>query len=75
MAVAEETAGGGEVKPGRKSYPLYDSPLLKARARVQEGRMNEGRVKVDAYGPLANLPIIKSALQMFDGQIASFADM
>jgi MoaA/NifB/PqqE/SkfB family radical SAM enzyme len=54
---------------GRKSYPLYDSLLLKAGARVQEGW-----VQVDASGPLAHLPLIKSALQMFDGQIAAYAD-
>ena len=55
--------------PGCKSYPLYDSLLLKAEARVLEGR-----VKVDACGPLAHLPLIKSALQMFDGQLPANAD-
>ena len=74
MAEAGEAAGVGDGKSGHKSYPLYDSPLLKARARIQEGLMKEGRVKVDASGPLAHLPLIKSALRMFDGQIASHAD-
>jgi MoaA/NifB/PqqE/SkfB family radical SAM enzyme len=69
----------GEGRSCRKSYPLYDSTLLKAGARVQEGRMQqdqvkEGRVKVDASGPLAHLPLIKSALQMFDGQLPAHAD-
>ena len=69
----------GEGRSGRKSYPLYDSLLLKAGARVQEGRMQqdlvkEGRVQVDACGPLAHLPLIKSALQMFDGQLPAHAD-
>jgi MoaA/NifB/PqqE/SkfB family radical SAM enzyme len=61
--------GEGDEKSGRKSYPLYNSPLLRAEARVQEGR-----VKVDASGPLAHLPLIKSALQMFDGQLPAHAD-
>lgn len=73
MAEGEEVAGvgvgEGDGKSGRKSYPLYTSPLLKAGARVQEGR-----VKVDASGPLAHLPLIKSALEMFDGQLPSRAD-
>jgi MoaA/NifB/PqqE/SkfB family radical SAM enzyme len=77
MARAGE--GEGEGRPGRKSYPLYDSLLLKAGARVQEGRMQqdqvkEGRVHVDACGPLAHLPLVKSALQMFDGQLPAHAD-
>ncbi|MEI6102937.1 MAG: radical SAM protein [Methanothrix sp.] len=58
---------------GSKSYPLYDNPLLKAEARLQEGAA-QALVKVDAHGPLAHLPIVKSALQMFDGQIAAHAD-
>ncbi len=56
-----------------KSYPLYDSPLLRAEARLQEGQA-QALVKVDAHGPLAHLPLVKSALQMFDGQIAAHAD-
>lgn len=58
----------------KKSYPLYDSPLLKAQARISEGQGRGARVLVDAHGPLAHLPLIKSALQMFDGQIAACAD-
>jgi len=69
----------GEGRSGRKSYPLYDSLLLRAWARVQEGRMQQDQVKegwvlVDACGPLAHLPLIKSALQMFDGQLPAHAD-
>jgi MoaA/NifB/PqqE/SkfB family radical SAM enzyme len=70
---AGEVEGEGEREgignSRRKSYQLYDSPLLRAGARVQEGR-----VKVDACGPLAHLPLIKSALQMFDGQLPVNAD-
>lgn len=58
----------------KKSYPLYDSPLLKAQARVEGGQARGTKVLVDACGPLAHLPLIKSALQMFDGQIAACAD-
>jgi MoaA/NifB/PqqE/SkfB family radical SAM enzyme len=58
---------------GSKSYPLYDSLLLKAEARLQEGAA-QALVKVDAHGPLAHLPLVKSALQMFDGQIAAHRD-
>jgi MoaA/NifB/PqqE/SkfB family radical SAM enzyme len=58
---------------GSKSYPLYDSPLLKAEARLQEGAA-QALVKVDAHGPLAHLPLVKSAMQMFDGQIAAHRD-
>ncbi|MGB7545428.1 MAG: radical SAM protein [Methanothrix sp.] len=47
-----------------KSYSLYDGHLLKARAR-----MEGGRVRIDSSGPLIHLPMIRSALQMFDGQI------
>jgi MoaA/NifB/PqqE/SkfB family radical SAM enzyme len=49
---------------GVRSYSLYDTPLLKARARLEGGR-----VKIDSSGPLGLLPRISSALQMFDGQI------
>ncbi len=51
-----------------KSYQLYRNPLLKAEARVLEGR-----VKVDITGPLAHLPLIKSSMQMFEGQVAVHA--
>jgi MoaA/NifB/PqqE/SkfB family radical SAM enzyme len=64
----------GDGKSGLKSYQLYDSPLLKARARVQQGRAQGARVMVDACGPLAHLPLIKSALQMFDGQLPAYVD-
>ena len=47
-----------------KSYSLYDSPLLKARARLEGGR-----VRIESSGPLSHLPVIRSALQMFEGQI------
>ena len=71
--------GDGKGRSGRKSYPLYDSPLLKAKARVQEGRIQQdqtqgARVQVDACGPLAHLPLVKSALQMFDGQLPAHSD-
>ena len=68
--------GGAERdgKSGLKSYQLYDSPLLKAWARVQQGQAQGARVMVDACGPLAHLPLIKSALQMFDGQLPAYAD-
>ncbi|MDQ1261720.1 MAG: hypothetical protein QG575_901 [Euryarchaeota archaeon] len=74
----EDGGEGGEGKKRtesrRKSYPLYNSPLLKAEARVPEGQARGAKVLVDARGPLAHLPLIKSALQMFDGQIAAYAD-
>jgi MoaA/NifB/PqqE/SkfB family radical SAM enzyme len=69
MARAGVGDGDGEGRSGRKSYPLYDSPLLRAGARVQEGR-----VQVDACGPLAHLPLVKSALQMFDRQLPAHTD-
>jgi len=47
-----------------KSYSLYDSPLLKARARIESSR-----VRIESSGPLSHLPMINSALQMFEGQI------
>jgi len=78
-AGAGDESGEGEKRTERtnccrKSYQLYDSPLLKAEARVAEGQVHGARVSVDARGPLAHLPLIKSALQMFDGQIAAHAD-
>lgn len=57
-----------------RSYPLYDSLFLKAKAKVSKDRARGARVQVDASGPLAHLPLIQSALQMFDGQIAACAD-
>jgi len=51
------------------SYSLYHSSLLRARASLQGGR-----IKLDLGGPLARLPMIKSALEMFDGQIPALAD-
>ena len=56
-------------KSGGKSYLLYKSPMLRAWASVRGTR-----VKVDACGPLAHLPPIKSALRMFDGQLPAYAD-
>ena len=47
-----------------KSYSLYDSPLLKAKARIEGGR-----VRIESSGTLSRLSVIRSALQMFDGQI------
>ena len=52
----EEWNGEGGAKSRCKSYPLYKSPLLRAEARVQEGRALGARVRVDAHGPLAICP-------------------
>ncbi len=52
-----------------RSYTLLHSPLLRARASLQKGR-----VKIDVGGPLAYLPMIKSSLEMFDGQIPVLAE-
>jgi MoaA/NifB/PqqE/SkfB family radical SAM enzyme len=51
-----------------RHYNLYRSPLLKASAFLEDGK-----VRIDAKGPLAHLPQIKSSLQMFDGQIPALA--
>jgi MoaA/NifB/PqqE/SkfB family radical SAM enzyme len=51
-----------------RSYVLYNNPLLKAKALVRAER-----VTLDVSGPLGHLPMIKSALQMFDGQIPVLA--
>ena len=51
-----------------RSYLLYRNPLLKAEARVLEGR-----IKVDIAGPLAHLPLIRSSMEMFEGQVAAHA--
>ncbi len=52
-----------------RSYTLYKNPLLRAEASLQGGR-----VMVDLSGPLALLPMIKSSMEMFDGQIPALAD-
>lgn len=52
-----------------RSYTLYRHPLLKAEAKIQEGR-----TRIGVSGPLSHLPLIKSALQMFDGQIPVRSD-
>jgi MoaA/NifB/PqqE/SkfB family radical SAM enzyme len=49
-------------------YVLYRSPLLKAMASVQEGR-----VMVEVNGPLARLQAIRSSMEMMDGQNAASA--
>jgi len=51
-----------------KEYLLYDSPLLKASARL-----HEGRVKVHFKGPLSLLPAMRSAAVMIDGQLPASA--
>ena len=51
-----------------KEYLLYDSPLLRAVARLQEGR-----VKVDFKGPLSLFPAMRSAAGMIDGQLPASA--
>ena len=64
-------SGSGKAKDAvssDKSYQLYHNPLLKAEARVQEGR-----VKVHITGPLAHLPLIKSSMEMFEGQVPAHA--
>ena len=59
----------GDMSQGSsRSYLLYRNPLLKAEARVQEGQ-----VKVDIAGPLARLPLIRSSMEMFEGQVAAHA--
>jgi MoaA/NifB/PqqE/SkfB family radical SAM enzyme len=46
------------------AYRLYGSPLLRAEARIENGR-----VRIASSGPLSALPLIRSAMQIFDGQI------
>ena len=48
-----------------RSYLLYRNPLLRAEARLERGR-----VKVNVAGPLAHLPLIKTSMEMFEGQVA-----
>ncbi len=47
-----------------RSYTLYRHPLLNARADVLQGRTD-----IRVSGLLSHLPMIQSALQMFDRQI------
>jgi MoaA/NifB/PqqE/SkfB family radical SAM enzyme len=51
-----------------KRYDLYRNPLLTASAFLEDGK-----IRIEAKGPLARLPLIKSSLQMFDGQIPAKA--
>jgi MoaA/NifB/PqqE/SkfB family radical SAM enzyme len=51
------------------SYQLYSSPLLRAEARVENGL-----VKIETSGPLSGLRLIRSAMQMFEGQVPSQAE-
>ena len=51
-----------------RSYPLYRSPLVRADARLEGGR-----VKIRVMGPLATLPAIRSSMELFDGQLAARA--
>ena len=48
-------------------YSLYSNPLLNAKARLLEGR-----VQVDLQGPLSLLPGVKSSIEMIDGQIPAY---
>jgi len=57
------------MKSEGRSYSLLHNPLLRAKASLREGR-----VKIDVGGPLAHLPMIKSYLEMFDGQIPILAE-
>ena len=52
-----------------RSYPLYGSALVHAKARLVGGR-----VKIKLNGPLASLPVIRSSMELFDGQLAVRAD-
>jgi MoaA/NifB/PqqE/SkfB family radical SAM enzyme len=47
-----------------REYLLYESSLLRAAARLQEGR-----VKVDLSGPLSLFPAMRSAAGLIDGQL------
>ncbi|MCJ7442922.1 MAG: radical SAM protein [Methanotrichaceae archaeon] len=47
-----------------QSYMLVDSPLIKAKAAFENGR-----IKVSSFGLLSMLPYIRSAVEMIDGQI------
>jgi len=52
-----------------KPYRLYNNPLLRAYAA-----MEEGKVRVSVEGLLSILPGIKSAIGLIDGQIPARAD-
>ncbi len=51
-----------------KRYTLASSPLLRAEASVADGR-----VRLEAAGPLGRLPFVKSAQRIADGQIPVMA--
>ncbi len=57
------------MKSAGRSYSLYKSPFLQARASLLQGR-----TKIDVAGPLSMLPQIKFALQMFEGQFPARAE-
>lgn len=70
-------AGGNKTvsKDRKQAYPLYSSPFLRADARIAGEEDGVGyRVAIETSGLLSHLPVIRSALQMFDGQIAANAD-
>jgi len=52
-----------------RSYTLYRNCCCR-----QQPHLQEERVRIDLSGPLARLPMIKSSLEMFDGQIPALAD-
>jgi MoaA/NifB/PqqE/SkfB family radical SAM enzyme len=51
-----------------KEYLLCDTPLLRASARL-----HEGRVKLDLSRPLARLPALRSAVKTIEGQLPAAA--
>jgi MoaA/NifB/PqqE/SkfB family radical SAM enzyme len=61
-------SGSDASRGNSRSYTLYRNSLLKAEASIQQGR-----VKVRVAGPLAHLPLIKSSMEMFEGQVAAHA--
>lgn len=63
-----ETATDWGVRGGPRRYNLTSGPLLRAEASVVEGR-----VRLEAAGPLSRLPFVKSALKIADGQIPVMA--
>lgn len=54
--------------PVDRTYPLYAHPLLRATALLQDNR-----IRIEAKGPLAKIPSIKTAFDMFDNQIPAYA--
>lgn len=52
------------IESEKRSYRLYNNPLLKVEASLVEGK-----VRVNIGGPLSLLPGIKSAMEMINGQI------